>query len=416
MLKSAICSVLMVWAPLLIGTAVAGRQRKPAAPLPSEEIGGKGFPEMRARLFPQLFAPDECDRILKLAEGVAEKVGALGGDDGEGMRQNEQLRTSRVRFLANNRKRKWVYTRVLQAAKSANEAKGWGLGSLESVEHVQVGVYHSSEAGHYNWHADAEERAATDRDLRILSISVQLTHSGDYSGGDLQIGLLNVSRERGHGVIFASNQKHRVHPVTSGSRYSLVAWVQGRPSPAFWGFRTSSTDGLLRKAYRITATKNGGIALSPPKKGLAVPALLRSQLLAQWVEQAWEQHNWARLKPITAEVAKVLQELVSAGLGSTTDDGGGNSSMAMAFLLNGLAWANLKPTSRKDTQAVLEACTRAAQLFPAGSRYSALAKACQAKWGDGDAPPARDPGGILAAQGFCGKLFYCKRAVGGSEL
>jgi PKHD-type hydroxylase len=67
-----------------------------------------------------------------------------------------------------------------------------------------------------------------------LSISVQLSDPSEYEGGDLQFSLYGdrtviAEKEQGTMVIFPSYMRHRVTPVTRGTRRSLVTWITGPP-------------------------------------------------------------------------------------------------------------------------------------------------------------------------------------------
>jgi PKHD-type hydroxylase len=71
---------------------------------------------------------------------------------------------------------------------------------------------------------------------RKLSVTVNLSDPGDYTGGDLEflngIGQLLTQpelRQRGSIVVFPSTLGHRVTPITSGVRYALVGWMVGPP-------------------------------------------------------------------------------------------------------------------------------------------------------------------------------------------
>lgn len=68
---------------------------------------------------------------------------------------------------------------------------------------------------------------------RKLSISVQLSGSEEYEGGDLQFMInqntVSVPRTKGTVVIFPSFILHRVTPITQGLRQSVVAWLAGPP-------------------------------------------------------------------------------------------------------------------------------------------------------------------------------------------
>jgi PKHD-type hydroxylase len=78
-----------------------------------------------------------------------------------------------------------------------------------------------------------------------LSVTCQLTDGSEYTGGELQFDTRKydphlrdenqhviTSREilpKGSIVVFPSDVWHRVKPVTSGTRYSLVIWNLGYP-------------------------------------------------------------------------------------------------------------------------------------------------------------------------------------------
>lgn len=68
---------------------------------------------------------------------------------------------------------------------------------------------------------------------RKLSLTVQLSDSDDYLGGDLQLRcwghLLTMPRIRGTVIAFPGWIPHRVTPVESGERKSLVVWAWGPP-------------------------------------------------------------------------------------------------------------------------------------------------------------------------------------------
>ena len=99
---------------------------------------------------------------------------------------------------------------------------------------VQYTVYDNSES-HYGWHEDlAESKFYPDMNLiRKLSISLCLSQSSDYTGGEFQIlvdanrGMHRLKLGCGDAIIFSSDMIHRVKKVTSGKRVSLVGWFAG---------------------------------------------------------------------------------------------------------------------------------------------------------------------------------------------
>ena len=84
----------------------------------------------------------------------------------------------------------------------------------------------------YGWHVDAGEGDGINgKPLRKLSMSLVL--NTEFEGGELEIfdsskhEVLTFNIDPGTVVIFPSWISHRVQPVTSGTRYSLVAWMNG---------------------------------------------------------------------------------------------------------------------------------------------------------------------------------------------
>jgi PKHD-type hydroxylase len=81
---------------------------------------------------------------------------------------------------------------------------------------------------HFGWHKDVVGHKITDYD-RYCSLVIQL--NDEYEEGDLQIKddqnqTLVVEKGIGNLILFLSNIEHKVVPVKSGIRYTLVNWVK----------------------------------------------------------------------------------------------------------------------------------------------------------------------------------------------
>ena len=69
--------------------------------------------------------------------------------------------------------------------------------------------------------------------FRKVSFSVQLSNPSDYEGGDLRFyrhsttKFMEAPKDKGTLILFPSWTIHEVTPVTAGTRYSLVSWVNG---------------------------------------------------------------------------------------------------------------------------------------------------------------------------------------------
>ena len=82
---------------------------------------------------------------------------------------------------------------------------------------------------HLNWHVDT---AAGETSIRKISLSLQLASEAAYEGGDLEFcpgGSVKGGRKLGSLIAFPSYLAHRITPVASGTRFSLVTWIHGEP-------------------------------------------------------------------------------------------------------------------------------------------------------------------------------------------
>jgi PKHD-type hydroxylase len=89
---------------------------------------------------------------------------------------------------------------------------------------------YESDNSHYDWHQDINPN--TFNSPRKFSLVLQLSDPSEYEGGNLEIfsdKIHVVEKKRGMVVGFPSYMPHRVTPVVSGIRKSLVIWVCGPP-------------------------------------------------------------------------------------------------------------------------------------------------------------------------------------------
>jgi PKHD-type hydroxylase len=170
------------------------------------------------------FSPAEVDAIIALGGEMAlEPAELVSARDPQGKK-----RVTDVAWLARTPQTLWLHARLEQAVQRLNSQyyKYDLYGELR--ERLQYTVYDSRQGGHYDWHVDHGARAP---DARKLSLSLQLSEPSDYQGCDLELqfgdGVVTAPRGRGTLIAFSSYVLHRVTPITSGSRKSLVAWVSG---------------------------------------------------------------------------------------------------------------------------------------------------------------------------------------------
>ena len=140
-----------------------------------------------------------------------------------GNETNTDIRSSQVRWLDDQ----WVRDLLWEFVKKSN-INAFGVDVYNDAE-MQFTEYHAEEGGHYGWHHDINWNNTTNAD-RKLSITVQLSDPSDYEGGDFEFseaGMDGDFKSKGTVLVFPSYLNHRVLPVTSGTRKSLVAWFLG---------------------------------------------------------------------------------------------------------------------------------------------------------------------------------------------
>jgi PKHD-type hydroxylase len=96
---------------------------------------------------------------------------------------------------------------------------------------IQYTVY-DGKGTHYDWHDDMSPSLYDKLLIRKLSISLMLSSQDDYRGGELQLRLGpktmdTVNLNMGDAIVFSSDTIHRVRPLKSGKRISLVGWFAG---------------------------------------------------------------------------------------------------------------------------------------------------------------------------------------------
>jgi PKHD-type hydroxylase len=134
-------------------------------------------------------------------------------------------RVSDIAWLSNNPKTSWVYDRIADLAIKAN-SEMWNFDIWDFQDDLQYTSYYGN-GGHYDWHADLGVGISN----RKLSVVLQLSNADEYEGGELQMNtggsILNVPKEKGLICFFPSFVLHRVTPLSSGLRRSLVTWLCG---------------------------------------------------------------------------------------------------------------------------------------------------------------------------------------------
>ena len=142
---------------------------------------------------------------------------------------------------------------LLRLARKINQNSGWNL-HLRRCDPVQYTEYDAG--GKYDWHSDQAPPMPDHRDgimkVRKISMTLFLNDPSDYEGGEFDVEIwgpkgsigndsrfkdkgneeeryVTFKESKGNAVFFQSDQFHRVRPVVSGLRKSLVVWFIGPP-------------------------------------------------------------------------------------------------------------------------------------------------------------------------------------------
>ena len=189
------------------------------------------FAQKLLYVVPTKLPPDLIRSMKKYISGVPTKEGTI-----DNFKNKKDVRSSTVGFIA---KDEWISGIIYNAMVCANDAYfKYDLTHFDG--NVQATWYHGEKQDHYTWHTDNGNNTMRPREHgvlyeRKLSCSLVLSNPDDYVGGELQFHygrffFETMKPEIGSIVVFPSWLPHRVRPIKSGERISLVAWMNG---PAF---------------------------------------------------------------------------------------------------------------------------------------------------------------------------------------
>ncbi|MBC5764482.1 2OG-Fe(II) oxygenase [Ramlibacter albus] len=167
---------------------------------------------------PGVLSAAECDAVSAAGK-------ALPPIDGRVELGEDTYRVSHIAWIEATEAQHWLYHKLGALFRQVNARYGFDLvGMFDALQYTEYGP-----GQHFDWHMDIGRGQTS---LRKLSMTIQLTDSGDYDGGDLELvglGANPQARHQGTAVFFPSYMGHRVTPVTRGQRRSLVAWASGAP-------------------------------------------------------------------------------------------------------------------------------------------------------------------------------------------
>lgn len=170
-----------------------------------------------------VFTADEIQKIK--SDGSNQWIKGGIGDE----TYIENMRNSNISWFYNEDEQyHWIFERLQEVFQLTNN-ENFNT-PIYAMEDIQFTEYDSSYEGFYGKHIDAFRYLRTGWD-RKLSVTVQLSESSEYEGGNTILYPGNkpvtLCKDFGSAHVFYSDIVHEVTPVTKGTRNSLVAWAIG---------------------------------------------------------------------------------------------------------------------------------------------------------------------------------------------
>jgi|TARA_R110001599_G_scaffold44700_2_gene132814 PKHD-type hydroxylase len=188
-----------------------------------------------------------CDDIVRYGHQIQDTIAITGGFDNKKKLNKKEIkdlkktRNSNVVWINDT----WIYKEIHPYINAANRDSGWNF-DWDFSEECQFTKYKKDQ--YYDWHCDSWDKPYDKPDtpshgkIRKLSVTVSLSDPKDYKGGELEFDFRNNEPNKkpnirkcteilpkGSLVVFPSFVWHRICPVKSGERNSLVIWNLGYP-------------------------------------------------------------------------------------------------------------------------------------------------------------------------------------------
>ena len=172
-----------------------------------------------------LFTPEQCKIIIEAGHKQPREDGQVGG--GKGGQVDTKTRLSHISWIPFNVLPEMYKT--LERVMLQTNGNHFGFEGMQITEPAQFTEY--SDGGFYDWHIDSDVNCANEPPVRKISMTCLLSNENEFEGGGLE--LMSEGKfarpKQGHAIFFASFIRHRVVPVTKGTRRSLVMWFGGTP-------------------------------------------------------------------------------------------------------------------------------------------------------------------------------------------
>ena len=179
-----------------------------------------------------ILTPQQCQELIRLGQAEPQSDGGLM-TAGNPNKKDYTARKSKVSHIPFEKASK-IYSDILGWMELVNRNR-FGFEGMQMRETGQYSEY--SKGDFYTWHMDMSVDAVPVPPVRKISLSLLLNDPKEFEGGELEIFSRAADTndnfvfklKQGQALFFASFHVHRVKPIISGNRKSLVMWFGGTP-------------------------------------------------------------------------------------------------------------------------------------------------------------------------------------------
>ena len=181
---------------------------------------------MKAIVIPKTFTKEQCESIISFhTESWVENRGYVGSNEDRridtSIRQCMVYKPQSEECIPN-----WLIKNIFKTVYVANkEVFNFDLGKEKTS--IDLNLLKYDPGAHFDTHMDLGDGDTSS--LRKISFTLWLNDS--YEGGKLSFDILpelsELKPEIGDIIMFPSYLTHKVEPITSGVRWSLVGWILG---------------------------------------------------------------------------------------------------------------------------------------------------------------------------------------------
>jgi PKHD-type hydroxylase len=177
------------------------------------------------------FTKDELDHIKDFCNSHGTEKAEVVSKFGKAINV-ESLRNSDIKMHGFNNENSWIFDKLFSVADTINKQYyGYDLTGFEYFQYTE----YNNPGSEYGYHTDMimGEHIPLGMELpRKLSFSLILSDPLEYEGGEFEFLINGIDRIiipqiHGRVLAFPSYIIHRIAPLISGSRKSLVFWAVG---------------------------------------------------------------------------------------------------------------------------------------------------------------------------------------------